>query len=133
LIALVADSFVTALMLGAGSMLTVVTGELATRRRWVGYILLLLAIAAIDARSVLDNPLDGSISILIAAIPVLAIPSGGLLALVAARLPSSSAPCSPSAWTGRTVHRTVLIPAGTLAALIIFAARSACAGRAAAL
>lgn len=125
-----ADAFVTSLILGATSMLILVTGQLITKRRWVGYLFLMLALAAIDIRSLVNNPVDGVIGILVFTVPVLAIPRGGLLALIAAHLTIVLGQLLPvgldlSHW----FTAPALIPLAILAALTILAARAASARR----
>ena len=75
-------AFGAALMIGAGSMLPLVTGELVFKRRWAGYLALVVVLAAIQAPTLSSNALEGVASIAVALIPVVAIRAGGLLALV---------------------------------------------------
>src|SRR5205085_10106441 len=80
--ALASDSFTTALMLGAATMLPVVMGTLTFKRPWAGYLLLIVAIAALESGNFQQNRIDATIGVILSLIPILAIPRGGLLALV---------------------------------------------------
>jgi len=128
--ALTADTFTTSLILGAATMLPLVMGELVFGRRWVGYLMLAAALVALNITGLRSNTLDAVIGIVIAMIPALAIPSGGLLALVAAYATIFLGQMLPvgADWT-HWFSSPVLLPAAILAALIIFAARAASAGR----
>jgi serine/threonine-protein kinase len=125
-----ADTVVTALILGTGTLLPVVLGQLFFKRRWAAYLMLILVLAAFEVRSLRDNPIDAAIGIIIAMIPVLAIGRGGLLALVVTHITVFLGQMLPVGldWT-HWFTAPVFLPACLLAGLLIFAARAASVGR----
>jgi hypothetical protein len=131
--AVTADCFVTPMMLGAGSMLTVVCGQFLSNRRWVGYAMLALALAALEIGTLRQDTIEGVAGIVIAMIPVLAIRPGGMLALIVTHMTICLGQMLPVGfdWT-HWFSAPVFIPASILAALTLLAARAASAGRSAA-
>lgn len=125
-----ADVFVTALMLGAGTMLPLVTGQLVFKRRWAGYVVLAVALAALEIGQITSNPIEGAAGIVIAMIPILAISRGGLLALVATHVTIYLGQMLPVGldWS-HWFAAPAVIPAAVLALIAVLAARAASAGR----
>ncbi len=125
-----ASAIVTAILVGTGTMLPLVIGQLVFKRRWVGYVILVIGLAAITGQGLVLNRVDSLIGIAISMIPVLSIRSGGLLALVTTHL---------TIYLGLSLHSGLdwshwftaptLIPASLLAALLFFSAKAACGGR----
>jgi hypothetical protein len=127
----VGSTFVSAFMLGAGTMLTLVIGQLLFKRRAGGYAAVVLVLAAASGgQLIIQNPFEAVSGILVAMIPILAIRPGGLLALVTTHA---------TLMLGQMLHvgldwshwftAPALIPAGVLAGMLVFAARTASAGR----
>lgn len=121
-----ANSFIAALIIGTGTMLPLVMGELSSRKRWVGYMCLILSLCLMYGQGLKNNPVDAVIGILIGLIPVLAIRPGGMLALVTTNATIFLGLALPVGldWT-HWFTRPVLIPAAAIAFLVFFSARAA--------
>jgi serine/threonine protein kinase len=121
-----ASCIVIALMIGAGTMLPLVMGELSSKRRWVGYLVLITSLAIMHGQGLASNTIDALIGIVIALIPVLAIRPGGLLALVTTNLTIFLGLSIPVGldWS-HWFTAPALIPAGMLAALVLLSTRAA--------
>lgn len=119
-------AIVSALMFGAGSLLAVVGGQLAFKRRWAGYVLLALVLAGMSGQGLVSNPTESLPTLVIAMIPMLAIRPGGLLGLVVTHATISLGLMLPVGldW-GHWFTAPVLIPAGVLGAALALAARAA--------
>jgi serine/threonine protein kinase len=124
------DAFVSAFMLSVGTMLPLVITQLLSKRRWLGFLSAAIGLAALQIGQLLANPIDGLASLTIALIPLLAIPRGGLLALIVthATLLFIQLLHVGLDWSNPFVA-PAFIPAAFLAALAFLAARGASFGR----
>ncbi|MBX3376555.1 MAG: serine/threonine protein kinase [Phycisphaeraceae bacterium] len=120
------SSIANSILAGVGTMLPVVLGQLATRRRWVGYAVLVVILIAISGQGLLSNPVDALVGTLVALIPVFAIRPGGMLGVVVTHVTMYLALHLPIGFDwSHWLTSPVWIPAGALAAMLFFAGRAA--------
>lgn len=124
-----ASGAVSAMMFGTGAMLSLVAGRLVFHRHWAAVAGVIGIFVLITLGGIITNPIDGTVTLVVALIPVAVGVRVGLLACVVTQLVLAAAALLAvgTDWTG--IASPAWIPAGVLAALLVWALSASLWGR----